>query len=363
LFSCPPFWKCCTIQSYLHLHVIFMDHLHNQKFAKLLIDAPWNVKQAHLQLCKFNYECSVINSSYHTYILFVFNSLPYNVMYLPWLVISYSCTCFTLLMWTYHWWFGFPLMFEVHVQEWTHYTHDTFRDTVTTIALKIGTHIPNRSFPPFPLSHLTSSQYSYHERQLLDINGCCHSLSYSLEYGIVCIIHNNACNSSCYLWKYKIIYKAHTKIQLHSPCYRDLWLFSFLFRFLFYHLCSRHYSLSSKILLIPTMFISYYQQCFHNHLACTSHSNFAICYHAWKAILISSTHLNYCTSIIDWFVIDNTFLFFHLISVLVVSWLLCSFMTCVLELLCTLYILWMGSHPYFFFLIYTRFFFWWSFIQ
>ncbi len=51
LFSCPPFWKCCTIQLYLHLHVIFMDHLHNQKFATLLVDAPWNVTQAHFQSC------------------------------------------------------------------------------------------------------------------------------------------------------------------------------------------------------------------------------------------------------------------------------------------------------------------------
>jgi hypothetical protein len=115
--------------------------------------------------------------------------------------------------------------------------------------------------------------------------------------------------------------------------------------------------------LIPTMFISYYQQYFHNHLACTSHSDFLTCYHAWKAILISSTHLNYCTSIIDQFVIDNTFFLFHLISVLVVSWLLCSFMTCVLELLFTLYILWMGSHPYLFKKYIYKVFFRWSFVQ
>jgi hypothetical protein len=115
-------------------------------------------------LCKFSYECLVISSSYHTYISFIFNSLPYNVIYLLWLVISYSYTFFTLSMWTYHRWFGYPLMFEMPVREWTHCTHDVFRDIVTTIALKIGTHIPNRSFPRFPLSCLTSSQYSYHKR-------------------------------------------------------------------------------------------------------------------------------------------------------------------------------------------------------
>jgi hypothetical protein len=156
-------------------------------------------------LCKFNYECLIISLSYHTCISSFLNSFLYDIMYLLWLVISYSCTFFTLSMWTYHWWFGYPFMSKVLVQKWTHYTFDTFRDTITTIALKIGTHIPNRGFPPFPLSHLTSSQYSYHETQNLDINGCCHSLSYLLEYGILCIIHNNACNDSCYLWKDKIM--------------------------------------------------------------------------------------------------------------------------------------------------------------
>ncbi len=33
--------------------------------------------------------CSVINSSYHTYILFILNPLPYNTMHLSWLATSY----------------------------------------------------------------------------------------------------------------------------------------------------------------------------------------------------------------------------------------------------------------------------------
>jgi hypothetical protein len=164
------------------------------------------------------------------------------------------CTCFGSLYHIVvhfshcHLWFWYPFMFKVLVQEWTHLPSILF-EILSQLLLWRLEHIPNRGFPPFPLSHLTLSQYSYHERQLLDINGCCHSLSYLLKHGIMCIIHDNACNDNCYLWKDKIIYGTHTKIQFHSPCYKDLWLFSFLFQFHFYYLCSGHYSLSSKIFL------------------------------------------------------------------------------------------------------------------
>jgi hypothetical protein len=68
-----------------------------------------------------------------------------------------------------------------------------------------------------------------------------------------------------------------------------------------------------RSILIPTMFISYYRQCVHNRSTCIGHFDFSTCYHAWKAILISSTHLNYCPFIIDRFVIDDTFLVYHLL--------------------------------------------------
>jgi hypothetical protein len=39
----------------------------------------------------------VINSSYHTYVLFVLGSFFYNITYLPWLATSYNCTFFRLV--------------------------------------------------------------------------------------------------------------------------------------------------------------------------------------------------------------------------------------------------------------------------
>jgi hypothetical protein len=42
-------------------------------------------------------------------------------MYLPWIATLYSCTSFTLLMCTYHWWFGYALV-SMLVQKCTHYS-------------------------------------------------------------------------------------------------------------------------------------------------------------------------------------------------------------------------------------------------
>jgi hypothetical protein len=45
----------------------------------------------------------VISSFYHISILFIINSLSYNTMYPSWIVTSYSCPLFIVLMWSYHW--------------------------------------------------------------------------------------------------------------------------------------------------------------------------------------------------------------------------------------------------------------------
>jgi hypothetical protein len=60
-------------------------------------------------LCMSNCGCLVMTLSYHTYISFFLSSFPFNAPYTPWLATSYSCTFFTLLVWTYHGWFGYPL--------------------------------------------------------------------------------------------------------------------------------------------------------------------------------------------------------------------------------------------------------------
>jgi hypothetical protein len=49
-FQVPPFERL-MVQSYPQLQVFFMDCLHEQKFASLLIDIPLSIMRAHLHSC------------------------------------------------------------------------------------------------------------------------------------------------------------------------------------------------------------------------------------------------------------------------------------------------------------------------
>jgi hypothetical protein len=111
-----------------------------------------------LILCKSNHGCLVINPSYHTYILFVFNSLFYNVMYSFWLARSSSCTSYTLPMWTYHWWFRYPLVLGP-MWEWMCCSPQYFLGYFHNYCFKKwSTHAKN-GFPPFPSPHLVVNQH------------------------------------------------------------------------------------------------------------------------------------------------------------------------------------------------------------
>lgn len=115
--------------------------------------------------------------------------------------------------------------------EWTT-THNMIQDTIVTIALE-GEALVQKGFP---LLHLTPNQYSYHERQLLDLNECCHNRSDSPRHGIMHIIHDNTCNNNYCLKQDTIIHWTRTQKRLYSPCHRDLWLFSLSFRLFFDYL-------------------------------------------------------------------------------------------------------------------------------
>jgi len=101
MFSCPP-WKTCDI--IVSSFTCFLDGLLTwakvcHTFNKCSFRCHENIFPI---LCRSNHKCLVINLSYHTYILFVLGSFSHDVMYLLWLVTSYSYTFFMLSTWTYH---------------------------------------------------------------------------------------------------------------------------------------------------------------------------------------------------------------------------------------------------------------------
>jgi hypothetical protein len=61
------------------------------------------------------------------------------------------------------------------------------------------------------------------------------------------IVHNNTCNDNCDSRKDTIIWGTHIMKWLHYSCHRDLWLFSFLFKFFFDFPYSCHYNPSSMV--------------------------------------------------------------------------------------------------------------------
>jgi hypothetical protein len=104
----------------------------------------------------------VINPSYYTYIQIFSDSLPYNIMYLPWFATSYNCTFFTLLVWTYHWWFGYPL-----ASIYAHMGMSTIQPTIlfgilSKLLFSKVEHTYKDMFPTFPSPHLLESWYCYH---------------------------------------------------------------------------------------------------------------------------------------------------------------------------------------------------------
>ncbi len=70
-------------------------------------------------MCGFKGMHLVINSSYHTCILFILNSLFYNITYRSWLATSYSCESFTVSMWSYHSLSKYPSTL-VSLWDWTY---------------------------------------------------------------------------------------------------------------------------------------------------------------------------------------------------------------------------------------------------
>jgi len=241
-----------------------------------------------LLMCKSRGRCLVISSSYHICISFIFNTLPYNTTYPSCFATSYGCLFVMVSMWSCHWRFRY-LFALVSLRGWTYsnpwyiskYYRSYYFEKWST-CLKGGLLL-------FPSSHPMSSGYPYHQRQLSDLDGCCHCWLDLHKYGVVNIDEDNTCSDDGYLGKDMIIHWANTKRWLHSPCYWNVWVFSFSFWFTFDCLCIDHCGVSLVIFFSP------FDVCFlllimhvHNLLTCTSHSDSLTSCYTWLNFFIFS---------------------------------------------------------------------------
>ncbi len=152
------------------------------------------------------------------------------------------------------------------------------------------------SLPPFPSPHPTMNEYFYHQTWLVNFDGCYHCWLEIHKYSATNINGDNTCNDDGCSEEETIICQANTsqtniRQWLHFACYWDVWVFSFSFWFIFYHLCANHYCTSSTVFFNPL------NACFllstthvHSLTMCASHNDFSKSYYIWLKFLISCTH-------------------------------------------------------------------------
>jgi hypothetical protein len=193
---------------------------------------------------------------------------------------------------SYHWWFTYQFAL-VLLWEWTYnnplHTSGYYRNYCFgewNMCSKGG-------FPPFLSPHPMTNGYLYHKRQFTNFDGHCHYWPNSPIYGSTNINDNNTCNDDGCLGKDMIIHRMNTRWWFHSPCYWEIWVSSFPFRFIYEHLCTYHYCKSLAIFFSPlNVYFLLSTTCVHSHASCTSHIDSSTGCCTWLKFFISSTHHN-----------------------------------------------------------------------
>ncbi len=137
LISGPTFWKpsaliLSTIISFFggsptRIGVYFASNRCSFKYHVNMYLLIYGSKGKHL----------VISSSYHTCILFIFNSFPYNITYMSRLATSYGCPFITVSMWSYHWQSTYSFA-SMPLWKWTYNNPWYIQDTIVVITLESG---------------------------------------------------------------------------------------------------------------------------------------------------------------------------------------------------------------------------------
>jgi hypothetical protein len=155
-----------------------------------------------------------------------------------------------MLMWSYHWQSKYPFAL-VPLWEWMYNNPWHISRYHCNYCFGKWSTCLERGLPPFPLPHPMMNGYFYYQRWLLYFDGYCHYWPNLHKYGVVNFDDNNTCKDYGYSKEDMILCQMNTKWWLHSPCYWDLWVFSFSFWFIFYHLCTNHYYMSLAVFFGP----------------------------------------------------------------------------------------------------------------
>ncbi len=151
----PTLWKSCgiIISSFA---CIFMNYLHRQDFATLLVDVPLDT----MQTCFRFYTCPIVvtwllicptKPMFCLSLVHFFTTL-HTCLGLPHPIIAHF---FMLLLWTYHWSFWYPLA-SVPVWEWMHCNPQYYLGYHCNYLFHKVEHTYRKRFPTFSFTTLIS---------------------------------------------------------------------------------------------------------------------------------------------------------------------------------------------------------------
>jgi hypothetical protein len=168
-FSCSR-WHYKMFKSCYPMLFVFRSH---PLRALLLVDAPLDIMWTRFRSCVGSRACD--------WLLTHFTTLAFRLSLAQFFTTLCSCiglphptvAIFYSVNVVYHWWLSTHLLWCFYENERI-IAHNTFWDIVVTIVLEIGTHVQREVSHLFPLPHLTTIRYFYHQRWLPNFDGCCH---------------------------------------------------------------------------------------------------------------------------------------------------------------------------------------------
>jgi len=84
--------------------------------------------------------------------MFILCPFFYIILYLSRYTTSYNCTSFTMLIWSYHWWFGYPFIM-LPMREWVHCNPWYVSRYPCNYCIEKWSPHTKRGFSPFPPPH------------------------------------------------------------------------------------------------------------------------------------------------------------------------------------------------------------------
>ncbi len=276
--SCPTFWE---ISGFVLPNCIVFGESFTRTWVCFLFNRcsfGYCVNMS-LLMCGSKGRHLVISSSYHTIFLSIIGSCFYITTYLSWLATSYSCTPFTMSMWSYHWWSKYPFAL-VPLWEWTYNNPWHTLGYCCSYCFGERNTCSKGGLTPFFSPHSMTSEHFYYQRWLPYLDVHCHYWPHSHKYGARNIDDDNTCMTMVVQEKTQS-YSKRTPYDDFIPVAIETYG-CFHFRFNSFLISFAHTIVTRHQTYFFNPFDAHFPlliRCVHIHVTCASHNNSLVgCY-------------------------------------------------------------------------------------